>query len=57
MYMNDDGRLFIIVIKFYLMFYNGWFVYVISEKIKIVKIIFIEYYLVIVYFDIDILYI
>lgn len=30
--MNDDGRLFIIVIKFYLMFYNGWFVYVISEK-------------------------
>lgn len=32
MYMNDDGRLFIIVIKFYLMFYNGWFVYVISEK-------------------------
>lgn len=56
MYMNDDGRLFIIVIKFYLMFYNGWFVYVISEK-KLVKIIFIEYYLVIVYFDIDILYI
>lgn len=34
MYVNDDGRLFIIMIKFYLMFYNGWFVYVISEKKK-----------------------